>query len=191
MLAQLIGLNKSLMAYVYDKASTSGETSLDSLKLAKELLETALKSLSKVYVLIDGLDECNRVEKKPISSWFQSIVHSVSTSDPESLRCLFIGQHDNDAGNLFAGLPTLSITSDLNKQDIASYCSVWAEKIQEKFGLSDEEKHSIVREISERASGNVFRSFQKMLLTNAHRYVFVRETSGRQLIQPNMEGKFE
>jgi hypothetical protein len=115
MLAQLIGLNKDLLAYVYDKASASGETSLDSPKLAKELLETAIKSLGKVYILIDGLDECEKAEKKPISSWFQSIVYSVSASDPESLQCLFISQHDNDAGRLFAGLPTLRISSDLNK----------------------------------------------------------------------------
>ena len=157
MLAQLIGLSKDLLAYVYDKASACGETSLDSPKLAKELLETAFKSLGKVYVLIDGLDECDKAEKKLISSWFQSIVHSVAASDPESLRCLFIGQHDNDAGSLFAGLPTLSISSDLNKQDILSYCSVWADKIQEKFRLSDIEKLSIATEISERAGGNVTR----------------------------------
>src|SRR5437763_7902 len=72
MLVQLLRQNDGLLSYLYEKALLSGETILESRVLAKELLETALKSLEKVYIIIDGVDECDRDEKKIIISWFRS-----------------------------------------------------------------------------------------------------------------------
>ncbi|KAF8863167.1 hypothetical protein BDZ45DRAFT_765670 [Acephala macrosclerotiorum] len=64
-LFQILSRNKSKdhMLYVDEKASFSGELVLASLKLAKELLETAIQSCKKTYIILDGLDECNRDER--------------------------------------------------------------------------------------------------------------------------------
>lgn len=62
---------ESLLLYIDEKVSGSGETILTSSKLAKELLETAFKSCQKMYIVLDGLDECNREERKEISAWFR------------------------------------------------------------------------------------------------------------------------
>ncbi|KAH0562509.1 hypothetical protein GP486_002801 [Trichoglossum hirsutum] len=154
-LLQLLRHKKALLSYIYKEASTSGESSLESSELTKKLLEVALKAFDKVYLIIDGLDECGKTEKKLISTWFQSIVNSTSTEDSGSLRCLFVSQADNDTGSLLNTIPTLQITSMHNREDITNYCAVWARKIQEKFELSPVDTESIVATVSSRADGEV------------------------------------
>ncbi|KAI9766234.1 MAG: hypothetical protein M1840_006648 [Geoglossum simile] len=106
-LLQLLCYKKALLSYIYKEASTSGESSLESSELTKKLLEVALKAFNKVYLIIDGFDECGKTEKKLISTWFQSIINSVSIEDSGGLRCLFVSQADNDTGSLFVGAAIL------------------------------------------------------------------------------------
>src|ERR1700738_4462912 len=63
-LAQLLSQNEDLLPYLFEKAAMSGEMVLESPVLTKELLETALKSSENVYIVLDGLDECEALEKK-------------------------------------------------------------------------------------------------------------------------------
>jgi hypothetical protein len=42
----------------------SNKTVLEAPGLARELLETALKSLEKVYIIIDSLDKCDHDERR-------------------------------------------------------------------------------------------------------------------------------
>ena len=131
----------------------SGEPFPESLALTKELLETALKSLAKVYVIIDGLDECARKEEKAIISWFRSLVGSFPKSDPDSLRCLFISQDDGDIGKLLSKIPKITMTPANTKRDIQLYADVWSKKIQERFDLPESTREAIALTVSERAKG--------------------------------------
>jgi len=152
-LVQLLHQNDSLLPYLYDKASSSGETILESRSLAKELLDTALKSLAKVYIIIDGLDECDRDERKTIISWFLSIIDTLSESNVDALRCIFISQDDTDIGRLLSNVPAIQITAENMSPDIQSYAAIWSKRIQEKFELSDEMRKSIIFTVTERAKG--------------------------------------
>jgi hypothetical protein len=154
-LQQLLRYKKTLLSHIYEEASRSGGGVLESLELAKELLEVALRAFNRVFLIIDGVDECGKTEKKLISTWFQSIVNSVSADDPQSLRCLFMSQVDNDTSHLFRGIPALQITSANNSEDITNYCRVWAGKIREKFDLSPVDTESMVTNVSGRADGEV------------------------------------
>ena len=153
MIVQLLRQNEDLLPYFFDKASLSGESFPESLALTKELLETALKSLAKVYVIIDGLDECARNEEKAIISWFRSLVGSIPESDPDSLRCLFVSQDDGDVGKLLSKIPKITMTPANMKRDIQSYADVWSKKIQDKFDLPDSTRETIALTVSERAKG--------------------------------------
>jgi hypothetical protein len=70
-LAQLLHQDDNILAYLYDKASRSGQTTLSTVSLAKELLEIATKNHKKLYIVIDGIDECERDERKEIASTFE------------------------------------------------------------------------------------------------------------------------
>jgi hypothetical protein len=147
---------KALLSYLFEEACTSGESLLESSKLAKEMLEVALKTFDKIYLIIDGLDECKKDEKILISTWFQSTINNESVDDPARLRCLFISQDDNDTCKLFKNVPTFQITSADNREDIAHFCMAWARKIQEKFELSTGDTDSLMTTVSSGADGELF-----------------------------------
>ena len=152
-LAQLLNQNEDLLPYLFEKASTSGEMVLESPSLTKELLETALKSSEKVYIVIDGLDECDPHEKKAIIQWFQSVVAALPDTEFDSMRCLFISQDDGEVGKVLSKIPAIRIRPEDTKSDIQTYATIWSKKIQEKFDLPDEKREGIIATVIERADG--------------------------------------
>jgi hypothetical protein len=154
-LAQLLRQNEDLLPYLFEKASMSGEVVLESPALTKELLETALKSSEIVYIVLDGLDECDPQEKKAIISWFQSVATSLSETEFDSIRCLFISQDDGEIGKLLSKVPAISIKPDDTRVDIEAYAAIWSKKIQDKFDLFDDRREAILLTVAERANGKV------------------------------------
>lgn len=126
---------------------------MKTLKRSQEMLERAIKSLDKVYIIVDGLDECPPGEKKIIASWFQTLVYSISEDDKVHLRCLFLSQDDKETRILFKGLPSVQIRSQDLAGDIKTFCKIEAEKIKNKFSLSDSEKAEIIQKVSLEAKG--------------------------------------
>jgi hypothetical protein len=145
--------DEGLLAYFYENASTSGKSLLNSINIAKDMLEIALRKFDKVYIILDGLDECQIKEKKLIASWFRSIVDTISENEPEAMRCLFVSQDDNDCGKLFSGIPITKISSIENSSDISAFCQSWAKSMLQKFCLSEAEGSSIATKVTQRADG--------------------------------------
>lgn len=152
-IAQLLTQNQDLLPYLFEKASTSGEIVLGSPKSIRETLETALKSSGKVYIVIDGLDECESQEKKAIIQWFQSVVAALPDHESDSIRCLFLSQDDGEVGKGFSKTPAIRIRREDTKEDIQQYINIWSKKIQEKFDLQDSKREDIVAAVVERADG--------------------------------------
>jgi hypothetical protein len=123
-LAQLLSQNEDLLPYLFEKASTNGEVALESPILTKELLETALKSWEKVYIVLDGLDECDPHEKRAIVSWFQSAVAALPDIELGTIRCLFVSQDDGEIGKLLSKTPAIRMKPDDTKLDIQAYATI-------------------------------------------------------------------
>lgn len=130
-----------------------GELVLTSSKLAKELLETAFKSCKKTYIILDGLDECNREQRKEISTWFRELVDGLPREEMDAIRCLFVSQDDGFAQKDLSMIPLLKITSNGNKRDIEVYTRAGFLKIQDKFGTHGPK---YIHFISARAQGKLF-----------------------------------
>jgi hypothetical protein len=152
-LAQLLSQNEDLLPYLFEKASTSGEVVLESPALTKELLEIALKSSEKVYIILDGLDECDPREKKAIILWFQSVVTALPDTEPDSIRCLFVSQDDGEVGRLLSKIPAIRIKPEDIRADIETYATIWSKKIQGKFDLLDGKREDILKTVIGRANG--------------------------------------
>lgn len=153
MLIQLIRQNKSLLPYLYENSSISGESCLETVKLAKDLLETALKSMDNVFLVIDGLDECERKEKVAIISWFKTIIDTSAASSSGRIRALFISQDDGEIRRLLPSVPELQIKSEDNTEDIRSYTKHEASGIQAKFDLPTTMMDEISSKVCDRAEG--------------------------------------
>lgn len=148
-----------LLQYVYDHAAKSGEAVLSSGNTAKALLETALKTCDKtqkVYIIIDGLDEYSREDRKEISTWFKEQVRNIPTNDLGALRCLFISQDDGYARKDLSDCSSIKLTPSDTRDDIEAYCEMWQQLIVQKFKLLDPKEHNISTIITARAQGTLY-----------------------------------
>jgi hypothetical protein len=152
-LSQLLSQNEVLLPYLYDSASRSGESTLTTPQLAEELLETSLKSWNSVYVILDGLDECDRENRKNIVTAFRRIVESLPIENADQIRCLFVSQDDNAARKDFATISSFKMSAADNQRDIDSYVATCGNKIKEKFGLSEDKTRQLVKRVAEESEG--------------------------------------
>jgi len=154
-LAQMLSADSALTPYVFEVASKSGSNNLDNEEIAREIFDIAISAFNDpVYLILDGLDECPKAEKAPITSFFRSVVAAANDRKPGALRCCFFSQDDNDMGELLKGIPILTITSRHNKDDIFNYCKAQGKLIQDKFDLGDDETRAMSEGVSTAADGN-------------------------------------
>jgi len=152
LLSQLLSQDNDLLSFIHDKASTSGQTILSTESVAKELLETSIKNCDKLYVVIDGLDECEREERRQIVSFFENTRASLPPDD-DSLRCLFLSQDDNFARKDFANMSSFKITEAHTKQDIQAYTAARSLEIQPNLHLSPDRRQYIQKLVADKAEG--------------------------------------
>ncbi|KAF8454825.1 hypothetical protein BDZ91DRAFT_852907 [Kalaharituber pfeilii] len=127
-LSQLVKHNEEVAAFIWEKMAVSGEMTLRSSKLLLELLEVPMKdSTTTLFVIIDGLDECEKAERKEIMLKFRNIAERIDLQSDGSLK-----PHDTDT---------------------QQYTSEWGIKIQKKFRLTDGEKDDIINRVLERGQG--------------------------------------
>jgi hypothetical protein len=157
-LFQLLCQHESdLLSYLYENAaknSKAGRTTLSDTILANEILETALQSCGgkTVYLVLDGLDECEREHRKDITKTFQNIIDSIPSSQFGKIRCVFVCQNDGPARRDLAMVPCIQIGME-NKRDIHDYALYWSAKIQYKFELDAVETERIANLVTERSDG--------------------------------------
>jgi hypothetical protein len=156
LLAQLLRQDKGLLLYFYQKCCDSAEPVLTSPTVVEELLVHAFANCKAAYIVLDGVDECPRDQRKIISQWFKKLVEDLAPSEPERLRCLFVSQDDGVARKDFAGLASIKITTDDNKGDIDEYCQVEANKLKATFKLSDERASTIASTVASSVGGSLF-----------------------------------
>lgn len=86
----------TLSPLFYDKFSKSSEAVSSKVKDIEELLKVPLLNCTKAYIVIDGIDECRRDERKRISSWFRDVVENLEPPHLDHVRCL-VSQDDGVA----------------------------------------------------------------------------------------------
>ncbi|KAF7537521.1 hypothetical protein G7054_g3664 [Neopestalotiopsis clavispora] len=153
-LVRLLSENKDiLLPYYYKHFSTSTETTLRTQSLIEDLLRTSIMNCPNVYIILDGIDECDRKERTRITAFFRGLVEISSNSQPDRTRCLFVSQHDGIAKQDFLGVTMLKIESKHNSADIETFCKRSARAIPKDFNLADTERLPIAKKVSSRANG--------------------------------------
>lgn len=142
-----------LSSLFYDKFSKSSEAVLNRMQDIEELLRVAMLNCAKVYIIIDGIDECERNERKRISSWFRDIVENLEPPHLDRIRCLFVSQDDGVARKDFDGIATLKIKPTDVENDVEQYSLYEAGRIQSMFQLSDDMKANIASRMKRAADG--------------------------------------
>lgn len=153
-LSELLRCHHDVLApFIYDKFSKSSEAVLSKVQDIEELLRVSLLNCAKVYIVIDGIDECGRDQRKRITSWFRDIVENLEPPRLDRIRCLFVSQDDGVARKDFDGITTLKIKSADVENDIEQYSLYEAAQIQSVFQLSDDIRANIASTIKKAADG--------------------------------------
>ncbi|KAI1846006.1 hypothetical protein JX266_007815 [Neoarthrinium moseri] len=152
LLAQCLSENPQLLPYFHEKSSESREALLSSIEVAQDMIKTALSSYDMLYLVVDGLDECKREDRKDIASLFQDLVEELTATDTGSIRCLFVSQEDGAALHDFRSIPSIKINHE-NKEDIKSFADMWQQVIEKKFGSLAPRNYHISDIICARAQG--------------------------------------
>ncbi|CAI6332799.1 unnamed protein product [Periconia digitata] len=156
MLSQLMVNNNQLTQLLYDHVTKSSEAMLSSESAAQSLLQTAFNSCDKsqkIYIIIDGLDECNRDERKMITTWFKTQVQNIPSTDLGMIRCLFVSQDDGYARKDLSDCASIKLTPEDTRQDIDSFCKMWQTQIAEKFKPFNLQAHDIATIVASRSQG--------------------------------------
>ena len=155
LLAQFLKQDNAFLHFFYQKCCESVESVLNSPAEIRKLLVLAFQNCRSAYIILDGIDECPRQERKAITQWFRNLVEDLPTSHPERLRCLFVSQDDGIARKDFSGLASFKMEEEDNKHDIEEYSRVEATKLQEIFSLSAERASAIAAEVASSAGGEI------------------------------------
>ena len=151
-LAQILDQDPHLLSYFHEMASTTDSTMLSSVVLAKRMLEMSFNSCGKLYIIIDGLDECERGERKEISTWLQHIIQELPAAQINSLRCLIISQDDGNARKDLKDFAAIKMT-DENHGDLRQFTAEWQKRIEHRFGELRPENRQLANTIFARAQG--------------------------------------
>lgn len=137
---QLLDQYPAVLPPCYTRRGQSGEPSLRSTDKARKLFDDCCSMVPKLFVIIDGLDECEQVERKQAIDNLMKIVGQCDTDVQGKLRILFVSQdyadirkalHTNAATRM---IPKILPLSDLDTgPDIRTYVKCWVDKIAINF----------------------------------------------------------
>ena len=166
LLSQLIFQNRSMLPYCYEKTLAKGELTLTSAVTAQNLLELFLECSPRQYIVIDGLDECNAIERKLVLSFFNDIIRKYDSKDPGKIRVLFVSQDEDDIKNALKSAAWISLAPGNIEHDLRIFTRKWSDEIGQKFDLDTQEVNHIAELTCYRADGMFL--FAKLVLMNLY-----------------------
>jgi hypothetical protein len=153
-LAQLIQIHGDILSHIYEEVSTSSELTLEALEFLKKLVGYALEGPNPIWIVIDGLDECDKREKKKILSWFKDILEAEEC--PGRIRLLVVSQDDGDIRKFLAKRPTMLLNGASQHQEaIEVYTRRKSSKIKAKLELPASIEKDIIELVTDRSKGKL------------------------------------
>jgi len=151
---QLLDHYPQMLPPCYTRRSSSGEPSLRSLNQAKRLFEDFCFTIPKLFIIVDGLDECERAERSQLLDMLTELVGQRDAVDPGTIRLLIASQ---DHADIRRGLHSSAITKIApkmlqisekdNEGDIKAYTRMWVDRIEAKFPLFTEDMKEYLRNL--------------------------------------------
>lgn len=155
LVVQLLHRQPDLLPYVYERCTSSGEVTLESLTLLKDLFESILGVSKGVFIILDGIDECDRGEPGKILNCMKTTVASIEENGGDVPKALYISRDEGDIRKILSKGHTRIITSQDNGQDIKQYTTSNSVDVQDKFEIDDNLRGNIVSMVCDRADGTL------------------------------------
>ena len=156
MLAQLAGKDEFVASYLYERCCTKDQWGMFT--DLEELTEIAFASQTAIYIVLDGLDECEPDETQKILLWFMARQAESSSLDHGHIRLLCVGQRTNVLQDVLSTAPQISLENAEHQRDVHHFIEQRAYCIQREFDVEPGCVDEIVKRISKVAKGKLSQS---------------------------------
>ncbi|RBR14483.1 uncharacterized protein FIESC28_07719 [Fusarium coffeatum] len=155
LLSQLVHQDETIREYVYQTCCTAEPKHIQSLEEVSRHISIALKSQTRCFLIIDGLDECS--EAPAVLEWLESNIFSqdsTSTGTALNVRLFISGQRDGVLEELMSEYPTIPLEkAPEHNGGIKEFAVTEASKIRDKFSVDSGIAEQIVTLVTSRAGG--------------------------------------
>lgn len=149
--------HRDLIQLCYDKKSSSGESVLSSFTVASQLLRLFCELKSNMFIIIDGIDECDDKEQITILSTLKDVVANCDKQNPGKLRVLIVSQiYSGISKCLSASEPypeIVSVDARSVERDIKAFVDNECLGLQTRFNLTMEQTAGISELTCNRSQG--------------------------------------
>lgn len=126
----------NLVSYFHEQRQQKTDVILTE-PAARQLFETVAWESDRQYIILDGLDECEKEDRKMIMSFLTALITKIDGKKPSKVRLLVISQTEPDIRRLLDRAREFEVKADHNKQDIEVFVRAWMVKLQRSFDLPD------------------------------------------------------
>ncbi|KAF1809853.1 hypothetical protein P152DRAFT_493542 [Eremomyces bilateralis CBS 781.70] len=173
LLVQLVTQEPTMIPHFFMKARSSGQVTLIAHQLAQNLIKISCKRILNQFIIIDGLDECPKEERRILLSFLAEVVDEAEDDEPGKLRVLIVSQDEADIAETLSkesrarpnfSVGQFAIRPKDNIKEIEDFVGMWTDQIGRKFRLSFDEVKCIERLTSSRTNGMFL--YAKLVLEN-------------------------
>ncbi|KAL5121669.1 hypothetical protein ACEQ8H_000355 [Pleosporales sp. CAS-2024a] len=139
MLLDVVNYRDLLLPSFYSRRTSGGDASLRSINQAKLLLEDCFRIVPKMFIVIDGLDECDPKERREALRVLINLIGTNNDTAPGQVRLLVVSQYYHDIQREMESSGATRIAPRIirlfekdTSSDIKAYIRVWVDKIAAK-----------------------------------------------------------
>ncbi|PVI07637.1 C2H2 domain-containing protein [Periconia macrospinosa] len=159
----------------HSKQASSGEPILRTFPLALSILEYICATVPRLFLVIDGIDECEQNDRKLLLDSLIKIASEADNDEPGRLRLLVVSQEYPDirkalnSSSVARVRPNIvSLSETDNEGDIKVYVREWVDKITEKHGPFDEDGKQYLRNLTVSRAKGMF-LYAKLVMENFYK----------------------
>lgn len=129
---------------LYERNGCGGSPPLDTLLFTLQWISTTYES---VYVIIDGLDECDK--RKPIINQLSKLVTNV-------INLFVTSRPETDIEKAFEGRPNMTMDDEHLQQDITAHVKWTLENDEDFADIAVQLKEEIAQKLQQKNAGMYF-----------------------------------
>ncbi|KAI8311745.1 Zinc finger protein [Colletotrichum sp. SAR11_59] len=152
-LTQLISQNMMSSQEFFEDFAKQNEVSIRSRESLETLTQRALEEYRVSFLILDGLDECEREQARRTVEWLLALRRLDKYVGKTSLRIIFSGQRDGLLDDVLSEFPNIRLESTKHNADIERYSLQYASKRQKRFRLNKDLETHIASLVTKGAQG--------------------------------------